>query len=58
MISNGMFSIVAILAIKNILLLIIGKQKNIIIARFMTVETSPSLVTHKLVLSNPRVHLT
>jgi hypothetical protein len=57
MISDGMYSIIAILAIKSIMMLIIGNQKTIIVARFMTIEMV-HLVAHKLALGNPKVHLT
>jgi len=58
MINDGMFSVVSILVIKNILSLIISNQKFFIVARFMAIETGSVLVAHKPISSNPRVHLT
>jgi hypothetical protein len=58
MINDGMFSVVSILVIKNILSLIIGNQKFFIATRFMAIETCSVLVAHKPISSNPKVHLT
>jgi hypothetical protein len=58
MINNGMFLVIAILAIKNIMLLIIGNQFFFMAIRFMTTKTGLVLVAHKIASGNPIVHLT